>query len=243
MYRKTYEIQFHETDCKNRLKEAVLLNFFQDIAAVDAEIMGIGYSQIQNKNIGWFLTKYHIKIFDTIKNCGKITLESQSNGIMRITFIRDFDIFDADNKKIGEATSSWAVADLETGKIVMPAEVFSGFPNVNRDELRSTFPKIPALKKVDFQKEFVAEYNNLDVNCHVNNAVYLTWADEILPFDMLVSTRISELEIQYKKQVKYGEKVIVSADFDEETMTLVEEIKLESGETACLIRQKRVNAE
>ncbi len=243
MKRKTYEIQFHETDCNNRLKESVLLNFFQDIAAEDAEIMGVGYSKIQNKNIGWFLTKYHIKIFDTIKNCGKITLESQSNGIMRITFIRDFDIFDADNKKIGEATSSWAVADLETGKLIMPSEIFPGFPNVNRDELRSTFPKIPALKKVDFQKEFIAEFNNLDVNKHVNNAVYLTWADEVLPLEMLLSTRISELEIQYKQQVKYGEKVIVSADFDEETMTLVEEIKSENGEVACLIRQKRVKAE
>lgn len=243
MKRKTYEIKFHEADCKNRLKESVLLNFLQDIAAEDAELIGVGYSKIQDKNIGWFLTKYHIKIFDTLKNDGKITLESESKGILRITFIRDFDIFNANNDKIGEATSSWALADLATGKIIPPAEVFEGFPNINRDELRSTFPKIPALKKVDFQKEFVAEYNNLDVNCHVNNAVYLTWADEVLPFEMLLSTRISELEIQYKQQVKYGEKVIVSADFDEETMTITEEIKLENGETACLIRQKRVKAE
>ena len=96
MDRKSYEIKFHETDCKNRLKESVLLNFLQDIAAEDAEIIGVGYSKIQDKNIGWFLTKYHIKIFDTLKNDGKITLESESKGIMRITFIRDFDIFNSE---------------------------------------------------------------------------------------------------------------------------------------------------
>lgn len=240
---KTYEIKFHETDCNNRLKESVLLNFLQDIAAEDAEILGVGYSKIQDKNIGWFLTKYHIKIFNTVKNSDKITIESASKGIMRITFIRDFDIFNSQHEKIGEATSSWALADLATGKIISPSEIFTGFPNVNRDELRSTFPKIPSLKKIDFQKEFVAEYNNLDVNRHVNNAVYVTWADEVLPIEILLSTRITELEIQYKQQVKYGEKVIVSADFDEISKTITEEIKLESGETACLIRQKRVPAE
>lgn len=242
MKRKTYEIKFHETDCNNRLKESVLLNYMQDIAAEDAEIMGVGYSKIKDKNIGWFLTKYNIKIFDTLKNDGAFTLESQSKGIMRITFIRDFDIFNAKNEKIGEATSSWGTADLTTGKIIPPAEIFEGFPNVNRDELRSTFPKIPAPKRIDFQKEYLAEFNNLDINGHVNNAVYLTWAEDILPLETLLSTRIAELDIQYKKQVKYGEKVTVLAEFDRENIVLTEEIKLENGETACLIKQKRVNA-
>ncbi len=243
MKRKNYEIKFHETDCNNRLKESVLLNYMQDIAAEDAEIMGVGYSTIKDKNIGWFLTKYHIEIFDTLKNDGNFTIESQSKGIMRITFIRDFDIFNAQNKKIGEATSSWGVANLETGKIIPPAEVFEGFPNVDRSTLRSTFPKIPSPKKVDFSKDFVAEYSQLDINKHVNNAVYLTWAEEVLPIEMLISTRIAELDIQYKQQVKYGEKVTVLAEYDEENMILTEEIKLENGETACLIKQKRVKSE
>ena len=52
MQRKTYEIQFHETDCKNRLKTSVLLNFLQDIAADNAEKIGFGYSNQQEpKNL------------------------------------------------------------------------------------------------------------------------------------------------------------------------------------------------
>lgn len=243
MKRKTYEIKFHETDCNNRIKESVLLNYMQDIAAEDAEFLGVGYSTIKDKNIGWFLTKYHIEIFDTLKNDGSFTIESQSRGIMRITFIRDFDIFNSKNEKIGEATSSWGLADLKTGKIIPPAEVFKDFPHANRNELRSTFPKIPSPQKNDFQKEFIAEYNHLDVNKHVNNSVYLTWAEDVLPIEMLLSTRIAELDIQYKQQVKYGEKVTVIAEYDEESMILTEEIKLESGETACLIKQKRVKAQ
>ena len=76
MEEKLYEIQFHEVDCLNRLKETVLLNFLQDIAAVDAETIGVGYSKIRDKNIGWFLTKYDIKIFEPITDCQKIKIKS-----------------------------------------------------------------------------------------------------------------------------------------------------------------------
>lgn len=241
MKRKDYEIKFHETDCKKRLKESVLLNFLQDIAAVDAEDIGFGYSVIQNLNIGWFLTKYHIKIFEPIYKQDKISIETVSRGALKINCFRDFDIFDSENKKIGEATSSWVVTDLNTNSVLYPEQVFKDAVfKADRQSLRSVFPKIPSPGKVDFQKIFTAGFNELDINNHVNNAVYLTWAEETLPLEILLSSRIAEIEIQYKKQVKYNERVFVSVDYDEKTNTFTEELKTENNETVCLIRQKRV---
>lgn len=239
MKTKNYEIKFHEADCKNRLKETVLLNFLQDIAAEDAEVIGVGYSKIQNENIGWFLTKYHIKIFETLHNDGKLILTTKSNGAIKLSCFRDFDIFNAQNKKIGEGTSSWILADLETGKVIPPSKLFNVFTTPDKSDLRSTFPKINSPERVDFQKEYTAAFNDLDVNKHVNNAVYLNWADDVLPIDLLLSTRISELEIQYKQQVKYGDKVTVYAQYDKETKTITEELKTSDGKVVCLIRQKR----
>ena len=241
MMNKSYEIKFYETDCKNRLKEAVLLNFLQDIAADDAEKIGLGYSKIKDKNVGWFLTKYHIKIFKTLKNEGKITLKTESKGHMKITCIRDFDIFDANDEKIGEATSSWVLADLATGKVLLPTEFFGEIPVADRQNLRSLFPKIQSPTKTDYEKTFKATFHDLDVNNHVNNAVYLTWADDTLPYETLLSTRIEELEIQYKQQVKYDETVIVKVDYNPENQTYIEELTTESGETVCIIKQKRTN--
>lgn len=240
MYRKTYEIQFHETDCKNRLKTSVLLNFLQDIAADNAEKIGFGYSKIKNKNIGWFLTKYHIKLYKTLTNEGQIHLETESKGAVRIACIRDFDIYNNANEKIGEATSSWVLADLTTGKIVPPSELFDFIPTADRAALRSNFPKIQIPEKFDYEKEFTAKFSDLDVNQHVNNSIYITWAEDTLPLEKLINERISELEIQYKQQVKYNDIVTVRASFDENTNTFVEELKTQNGETVCLIKQKRV---
>ncbi|MCR5261989.1 MAG: hypothetical protein K6C94_09155 [Candidatus Gastranaerophilales bacterium] len=239
--KKCYEIKFHETDCLNRLKEPVLLNFLQDIAAVNAEENGFGYSKIQDKEIGWFLTKYHIKLFETLKNNGKIYIDTESKGSVRINCIRDFDIYNSEDKKIGEATSSWVLTDLETGKLVLPSDIFDNLPPADKEHLRSNFPKVPMPAREDFKQEFTARYNEIDVNRHVNNAVYLTWATEVLPIDLLLNTRMAEVEIQYKQQVKYGEKVIVTAEYDQDNLIFTEAVKTENGEIACLIRQKRVN--
>lgn len=240
MEEKLYEIQFHEVDCLNRLKETVLLNFLQDIAAVDAETIGVGYSKIRDKNIGWFLTKYDIKIFEPITDCKKIKIKSWSEGAIRINCFRDFDIYNSENKKIGEATSCWLLNDLATGKIIPPSEIFDVFATPDKSQLRSNFPKIPPIKNIDYQGEHIALFSELDVNRHVNNSIYLTWANDILPLDILMSTRIAELEIQYKKQVKCGEKIIITAEHDKENNIFTHELKSENGDIVCMLRQKRV---
>lgn len=240
MLKKDYKIKFYEVDCKNRIKETVLLNFMQDIAAEDAENLGFGYSAIKERNIGWFLTKYHIKIDKPLLNDGIIRIETESKGLMKINFIRDFDLFNANNEKIGEATSSWILADLATGGVLKSEDVFpSQFEPVDRTTLKSNFPKIPLPSVVTYTKEFTAAYNDIDINSHVNNAIYIGWANEALPFDILQNTRAEELEIQYKQQVKYGEKVIVNVE-ETSPNNYLYSLNKEDGNIVCLIREKRV---
>lgn len=240
MLKKSYEIKFYEVDCTNKLKETVLLNFMQDIAAEDAENLGFGYSAIKSRNIGWFLTKYHIKLFKPLINDGHIKIKSESKGLMKINFIRDFDFYNSKDEKIGEATSSWILADLSTGGVLKSEDVFPNqFENVDRTCLKSTFPKIPLPSAVTYTKEYTASYNDIDINSHVNNSIYIGWANDTLPYDILNSTRAEELEIQYKQQVKYGEKVVVNVE-ETSPLNYLYSLTKNDGNTVCLIREKRV---
>jgi len=52
---------------------------------------------------------------------------------------------------------------------------------------------------------------HLDWNRHVNNAVYIQWALESVPPDLLMSRRPMELEVSYRAEAFYGDEVLSAA--------------------------------
>lgn len=237
MYSKDYEIKFYEVDFKNQLKESVLLNFLQDIAADHAEKLGFGYSFISDKNLGWFLLKYHLKVFNWPQNLSKITIKTWPRGINKISCIRDFEIYSTDGGKLAAVSSSWVLTDLTTRKMVQPMKVLNPFPTCEKKAIETNYPKIPEITRIDIQKNFEVRYDDIDINQHVNNANYLTWALETLDFEFRANNRINELEIQYKKEMKYGSDALSLVEINKNPMTTIHNLKTtDTNEDLCYIR-------
>ena len=82
---------------------------------------------------------------------------------------------------------------------------------------------------------FHVRYDDLDMNGHVNNTVYITWALEALDIDFRNSHKIKALDIYYKHEVKYGEDVLSCVKSDENiTEHLIKNSK--TNEQLCLIK-------
>ncbi len=239
MFTKEYEIKFYEVDYKNHLKESVLLNFLQDIAAAHAEMLGFGYSFIKDKNLGWFLLKYHLKVFNWPKNIDKIFIKTWPRGVYKLSCIRDFEVYSPDGEKIAAVSSSWVLIDIETKRITQPYKILQPFETSDDKAIETDFPKIPELTSIDLTKEFEVRYDDIDINQHVNNANYLSWALETLNFDFRANHKIEELEIQYKKELRYGSNVVSMLEFDKKNNTTVHSLKSSStGDALCSIRIK-----
>ncbi len=237
MYSKDYGIKFYEVDYKNQLKESVLLNFLQDIAAEHAEVLGFGYSFISDKNLGWFLLKYHLKVYNWPKNIDKITIKTWPRGVYKLSCIRDFEIYSPSGEKIAAVSSSWVLIDLATKKITQPYKILNPFETSDKIALETSFSKIDQLKTQNAMKEFDVRYDDIDLNQHVNNANYLIWALETLDFDFRANHTVSELEIQYKKELKYGPKVVSSLEFLEDKKVTLHNLRSsDTNEDLCSIR-------
>ena len=63
-YTKNIQLKYSEMDCRLVLKPSALLNFLQDMASDNAEMLGFGYSYITKKNLMWFLLKYRMEFTD-----------------------------------------------------------------------------------------------------------------------------------------------------------------------------------
>ena len=70
------------------------------------------------------------------------------------------------------------------------------------------------------EREFEVRYNDLDVNFHTNNGNYIIWAFEPLDFEFRNSHKIKTLDIVFKKETKYGEKIISQVQFLSENTTV-----------------------
>mgnify|MGYP001386765073 CR=1 FL=1 len=68
--------------------------------------------------------------------------------------------------------------------------------------------KLPELRAWDFQKRFHVRYGDIDVNLHVTNTSYVTWALEVAPRDVFRSSRAVAVEVQFLAETHYGSAVL-----------------------------------
>lgn len=229
-----YQLKYYEMDFKMSLKPSALLNFLQDVATINAEMLGFGYSFTHPKNYGWFLIKYHMEFDDYPQELDEITIKTEARGISKIIANRDFEIWTSDNKKrLGRVASQWMMVDLET-KGVLPLTKITEMPLLEKRDTDLTFNKILPPESFEYEKTFEIRYDDIDVNQHVNNANYIVWAFETLPWDYKAQNKLKTLDIVYKKEISFGNSVISQAQINENTS--VHALKnATTGDDLCLV--------
>ena len=205
MFSELYEIKYHEIYLDGILKPAVLLEFLEDIAAKNADDLHFGYNEITQSNYGWFLLKYAMDFYLYPQNLKKIQIKTEPRGANKLFAYRDFHVYDENDNCLAKIASTWGLVDLKTKAMINPLEVFRNkmFPfEKKEDDLK--YNKIPLITNISSEKKFEIRYNDIDVNEHVNNATYLLWAFETLPIKFIKNKKLSRLDINYKKEIKYG---------------------------------------
>lgn len=234
-YSKVCPLKYYEMDSKMVLKPSALLNLLQDLATINAEMFGFGYSYTHPKNYGWFLVKYHMEFDDYPQERDDIIIKTEARGSSKILAFRDFEIWSSDNKKmLGRASSQWMMVDLETKKVLPLAKVIDFMPLYEKRENDLQFNKIVPPEKFSFTKTFEIRYDDIDVNQHVNNANYIVWAFETLPYEFKSKNKLKTLDIVYKKEIAYGHKIISEAEINEKSSTHILKNQT-TGEDLCLV--------
>ncbi len=210
VFAENVKIRYSEMDFDLVLKPAVLLHFLQDLASDNAENLGFGYSFIIKKNLAWFLLKYRMEFEDYPEKIYDLRLTTEPRGYNKLFAFRNFNLYDG-GRLLGRATSAWALVDIISKSMVSVGDALEnnpGMPQYVKREDDLIFEKIKPLGKVDFEKIFEIRFDDIDVNRHVNNANYVVWAFEPLSFDFRKEKKLKTLDMVFKKEIQYGEKVL-----------------------------------
>ena len=207
VYHKEYPVHTYETDARGLARPIALLNYLQDAAGDHAGRLGLSVVDLFKRNMTWVLSRYHVLIHRYPALGARLEVVTWPSGKHGYFAIRDFEASDGAGPVIS-ATSSWMVIGLETKQVVKVEDVVGPRYAVEKRALDDPFASLPVLSARESELRFRVETAHLDWNRHVNNAVYVQWALEGVPPDVLMRRRPMELEVSYRAEALYGDEVL-----------------------------------
>lgn len=233
-------VSIAEADSMHRVKPVTLFNHMQELAATSIETYNIkfGWAELLKRGFAWFLMRYRVEFDSFPTDVAEIKIITESRGCQRINAYRDFEVYDnKTNQRILKAASCWVVVDINNKSVINIQKEFPDFMEYTQKEDDLKFNKLKQIDRIDFEKIFHVRYDDLDINNHVNNTVYINWALEALDYGFRTSNNIKALDICYKHEITYGNDVLSQVKYDKENNVTEHIIKnAQTGEELCLLR-------
>ena len=208
VFRKEYAVHSYETDARGLAKTVTLLNFLQDSAGEHAGRLGLSVLDLFKRNMTWVLSRYHILVHRHPAMGERLEVTTWPSGKGGYFATRDFEVADAAAGPVLSATSSWMIIGLERKQPLKVDDIIDVPYALDKRALDDPFASLPVPSGRDAELRFRVESVHIDWNRHVNNAVYVEWALEAVPAEVLRKSRPVELEVSYRAEAFYGEEVL-----------------------------------
>ena len=211
----TYVVKSFECDRKDTLRLLTLLNLFQDIADDSANEIGIGYDYLRTVGKAWVLIAMNVEIDRMPHLQEEITVVSWPSDELPLYTEREFEVWSASGERIIRACSQWIIIDFASRRPVPVRRHLPEYEPVREKVIADNrFRKLPEVEREDYTERFLVRYDDIDRNDHVNNAIYSLWASESLIPEYRMGHEPARLDINFKKEGLFGEKILVRTQMD-----------------------------
>lgn len=194
-YLKTYQC-----DRYGVIRPVMLMNELQGLADKNAEMLNGGRTFCKEHNIAWVVTHYLVDIIELPRANEELTFSTWPSGHGGVKAIRDFEIRGADGRLMVRATSQWVLIDLKTRRPLRISEFLPEWSVLAERAFDRSFEKcadfVPSKTHV-----ISCRYDDIDVNQHINNAVYAVWATESVGFEYRNTHKLRGLEIYFEHEI------------------------------------------
>lgn len=205
-------IPCYQTDVNGRLKPAAFMDMMQDMAYLAATELGFGYEALQTHHTAWVLSRMHFTFDNPPSWRDRVHMETWHKGLDGLLFLRDFLLLDDSGKVRLSCTSSWIVIDVTTRRLVRSDSlggIVAEDTQCHEDAIATPAPKLamPRDAQVEKVSERKVTFSDVDLNGHVNNVRYVVWATDCLPYELMEQGRLSDVVINFNREILPGETV------------------------------------
>lgn len=198
-------------DINRHLRPSAFLDFAQDAATRAAFEEQFGDDNLRPYNGVWIVARMQTQFLRPIHFREDLRIETWHKGLKGINFIRDYRLVDSMGQSVINATSSWVIMNMSTRTVMREPSILERIPTSSDTDyaIEQPCPKIvlPKSAKLKHICSHLVSWSEVDYNGHANNVKYSVWAIDALDQDYVRSHFLSELSINFNKEVPPGSVV------------------------------------
>lgn len=172
----TFNVRERDVNLNDNIRPASVLDYFQDIAGIHADELGVGFEPMIKLNLYWVI------LYITFERVGKVPSFGEKINVVtwpkvktRLESEREYEIRDMDNNLLIKGISNWCVINAETrriektDKVVFNGEFYKESNYQEKCKRRLNLTPNNVIKEYEYK----VHMTDLDHNMHLNNARYL----------------------------------------------------------------------
>ncbi|MDR2908576.1 MAG: hypothetical protein LBU86_01655 [Oscillospiraceae bacterium] len=206
---------YYDCDQSNELKPSGMLRYMQQTSSEQLRGLGQSPERLYHEKLVFLLSKFNLRI-ERYPGCGEeIRIGTAAVGLKGARFAREFVIETKNGERLVSGYSLWVLTDTGEHRILRPKEYPHQFP-FEAPGLAGIVDDIPIPRDKDLAPGLLREiieipvrYSHIDVNLHVNNAMYADFVCDALPFSELCKKRLGTLAIHFAGEARHGDVIRV----------------------------------
>ena len=206
---KDWEINFTQCTPNGYLKYTDLCNLLQLTAAAHSEVGGISFTDMQEFNQAWVLSRMRVEITELPKWKDIVTVKTWINSLENSRSVRALEMH-VNGKKIVGSETFWAVFNTEARRpepLALPYRHFELYPENKATEIGFAKINLPQEKEIIFER--TVSLSDLDIVNHANNVKYLEWCLDLVDENKILSQQVKSFEMNFLKELSLKDKVII----------------------------------
>lgn len=200
-------IKSYQCDRYGNIRPVMLMNELQGIADRNANYLGAGRDYCVANGIAWVVTHYLVDIIKLPTAGQELEFSTWSYGHTDLRAIREFEIRDSSGNVFVRATSQWVLIDLNTRRPIRISEKLPNWKHIEQRALERKFEKCSDFIP-EVSHEFKCRYDDIDLNQHINNAVYAIWATESVGFEFRDTHELKGMDIYFEHEISPDTKIV-----------------------------------
>ena len=210
IFKEKFKMGLKDIDKNNLLKNRAILEYLENIGSFHSDVAGYGAEYTGKTGIAWVVLGWKLKVLKRPQYGQELEIHTWAKLGSKVATFRDFEIYDNNQNLCAIATSKWTMVDIRKGKIT---KIDDDVINAYEVETKNVFPELELEKlkipsNFEYKTEYTIKRKDIDINGHMHNLYYLDLTYEALPEEIYEKRPFDNVNIQYKKEIKLGEKVI-----------------------------------